>query len=136
MKPPPPSPQGWQLYVINKVTAELFIIFIDYYWHFLKWGIGQDICDGIIVIIVKTISSSSSWTVGLGPSLQSFNVLFLLVHFRFQYQRINLVWLSFDFFPFSWSFTVWFFCDYTLCAVAQKYGMSYNYSHFQYSFCN
>ena len=38
--------EGWQLYVINKLTTELFIIFSDYYWPFLEWGIGQDICDG------------------------------------------------------------------------------------------
>ena len=27
-------------------TAELFIIFRDYYWHFLEWGIGQNIYNG------------------------------------------------------------------------------------------
>ena len=61
---------------------------------------------------------------------------FLQVSFRFQYQSINLVWLSFDFFSFSWSLTIissssW---SYTLvCAVAQKYqevSFIYNYSHF------
>ena len=31
---------------------------------------------------------------------------FLQVGFRFQYQLINLVWLSFDFFSFSWSLTI------------------------------
>ena len=34
---------------------------------------------------------------------------FLQVGFRFQYQLINLVWLSFDFFSFSSSSTIWFF---------------------------
>ena len=34
---------------------------------------------------------------------------FLQVGFRFQYELINLVWLSFDFFSFSWSLTIWFF---------------------------
>ena len=38
--------QGWVLNVINKVTIELFIFFIDYYWHLIEWGIGQGICDG------------------------------------------------------------------------------------------
>ena len=61
---------------------------------------------------------------------------FLQVGFRFQYQPINLVWLSFDFFSFSWSLTIispssWL---YTLaCAVVQKYqemSFIYNYSHF------
>ena len=33
----------------------------------------------------------------------------LQVGFRFQYQLINLVWLSFDFFSFSWSLTICFF---------------------------
>ena len=33
---------------------------------------------------------------------------FLQVGFRFQYQLINLVWLSFDFFSFSWSLTICF----------------------------
>ena len=28
--------QGWLLNVINKVTIELFIFFIDYYWHFIE----------------------------------------------------------------------------------------------------
>ena len=61
---------------------------------------------------------------------------FLQVSFRFQYQSIILVWLSFDFFSFSWSVTIissssW---SYTLvCAVVQKYqevSFIYNYSHF------
>ena len=34
---------------------------------------------------------------------------FLQVGFRFQYPFINFVWLSFDFFPFSWSVTIYFF---------------------------
>ena len=34
---------------------------------------------------------------------------FLLVGFRLQYQLINLAWLSFDFFSFSWSITIYFF---------------------------
>ena len=34
---------------------------------------------------------------------------FLQVGFRFQYQLIYLVWLSFDFFSFSWSLTIYFF---------------------------
>ena len=34
---------------------------------------------------------------------------FLQVGFHFQYQLINLVWLSFDFFSFSWSLTIYFF---------------------------
>ena len=34
---------------------------------------------------------------------------FLQVGFRFQYQLINLVWLLFDFFSFSWSLTICFF---------------------------
>ena len=29
--------------------------------------------------------------------------------FRFQYQLINLVWVSFDFFSFSWSLAIYFF---------------------------
>ena len=33
---------------------------------------------------------------------------FLEVGFRFQYQLINLAWLSFDFFSFSWSLTFYF----------------------------
>ena len=33
---------------------------------------------------------------------------FLQVGFRFQHQLINLVWLSFDFFSFSWSLAIWF----------------------------
>ena len=34
---------------------------------------------------------------------------FLQVDFRFLYQLINLVWLSFDFFSFSWCLTICFF---------------------------
>ena len=34
---------------------------------------------------------------------------FLQVGFRFQYQLINLLWLSFGFFSFSWSLTICFF---------------------------
>ena len=33
---------------------------------------------------------------------------FLQVGFRFQYQLINLAWLSFDFFSFSWSLLISF----------------------------
>ena len=62
----------------------------------------------------------------------------LQLGFRFQYQLINLVWLSFDFFSFSWSlylfFVCFFFWLYTLvCSVVQKYqemSFIYNYSHF------
>ena len=43
---------------------------------------------------------------------------FLQFGFRIQYQRINLAWLSFDFFSFTCSLTIWL---YTLvCAVEQK----------------
>ena len=35
---------------------------------------------------------------------------FFQVSFRFQYQLINLVWLSIDVFPFSWNLTICFFC--------------------------
>ena len=41
---------------------------------------------------------------------------FLQVDFRFQYQLINLVWLSFDFFSFSWSLTICFFVALHYCA--------------------
>ena len=34
---------------------------------------------------------------------------FLQIDFRFQHQLINLVWLYFDFFSFSWSLTICFF---------------------------
>ena len=34
---------------------------------------------------------------------------FFQVSFRFQYQLINLLWLSFDFFSFSWSLRICFF---------------------------
>ena len=33
----------------------------------------------------------------------------LHVGFHFQYQLINLIWLSFDFFSFSWSLTICYF---------------------------
>ena len=56
--------QGWILYVINEVTTELIIIFSDYYWHFLKWGIGQDICNSYTMVIIGiTLSFSISWHV-------------------------------------------------------------------------
>ena len=49
---------------------------------------------------------------------------FFQVSFRFQYQLINFVWLSFDFFSFSWRRTISFFvalyswvCSCQLCAV-------------------
>ena len=67
---------------------------------------------------------------------------FLQVGFRFQYQPINLVWLSFGFFSFSWSLTIispssWL---YTLvCTVVRKYQemfFIYNYSHFITQFAN
>ena len=56
---------------------------------------------------------------------------FLQVGFRFQYQLINLVWLSFDFFSFSWSFTIRISVVLYFCVQLSK-----NYSHFYYSFCN
>ena len=42
---------------------------------------------------------------------------FLHVGFRFQHQLVNLAWLSFDFFSFSWSLTICFFCGFTLLCV-------------------
>ena len=40
---------------------------------------------------------------------------FLQVGFRFQYKLINLVWLSFHFFSFSWSLTTCFFLALNSC---------------------
>ena len=45
---------------------------------------------------------------------------FLQVGFRFQYQPINLVWLSFDFFSFSWSLTICFFVALYSCVELSK----------------
>ena len=65
---------------------------------------------------------------------------FFQVGFRFQYQLINLVWLSFDFFSFSWSLTICFFMDLYSCVCSclkyHKMSFIYNYSRFWYSFCN
>ena len=65
---------------------------------------------------------------------------FLHVGFCFQYQLINLIWLCFDFFPFSWSLTICFpWLHALVCAVVQKNRkvfFIYNYSSFYYSFCN
>ena len=59
---------------------------------------------------------------------------FLQVGFCFQYQFINLVWLSFDFFSFSRSLTICFFVAlYSCVCVVQKYhemSFIYNYLHF------
>ena len=40
---------------------------------------------------------------------------FLEVGFGFQYQLINLVWLSFEFFSFSWSLTIYSFLAFYSC---------------------
>ena len=40
---------------------------------------------------------------------------FLRVGFRFQYQLINLVWLSYNFFSFSWSLIICFFVGLYSC---------------------
>ena len=45
---------------------------------------------------------------------------FLEVGFRFQYQLINLAWLSFDFFSFSWSLTICFFVALYFCVQLSK----------------
>ena len=47
---------------------------------------------------------------------------FLQAGFRFRYQLINLVWLSFHFSSFSWSLTIWFFVDfyYGVCSCQKK----------------
>ena len=71
---------------------------------------------------------------------------FLQVGFRFQYQ-LNFFWLSFDFFSFSWSLTIYFFvalyscvcvCVYVCVCVCLYVCVSfiYNYLHFWHSFCN
>ena len=54
--------------------------------------------------------------------------MFFQVGFRFQYQLINLAWLSFDFFLFSWSLDICFL----VCAVVKKYHKTsfVNSSHF------
>ena len=60
---------------------------------------------------------------------------FLQVGFRFQYQLTNLVWLSFDFFLFSWSPTICFFVALYSCVCScpksiTKCLLLINYSHF------
>ena len=62
---------------------------------------------------------------------------FLQVAFRFQYQLVHLVWLSFDFFSLSWCLTICFFVAlYSgVCSCVHKMSFIYNYSHFQYLFC-
>ena len=58
----------------------------------------------------------------------------LQVSFRFQYQLVNLVWLSFHFLSFteaSLSAFLWLYA--IVCAVIQKYyelSLVYNYSYF------
>ena len=42
---------------------------------------------------------------------------FLHFNIRIQYQLINLIWLSFDFFSFSWSLTICFFVAFILLCV-------------------
>ena len=48
----------------------------------------------------------------------------LQVDFRFLYQLINLVWLSFDFFSFSWSLTISFFVALYFCVHSYQNEMS------------
>ena len=60
---------------------------------------------------------------------------FLQIGFRFHYQLINLVWLSFDFFSFSCSLTFCFFVDLYSCVcscpkISRNVSFIYNYSHF------
>ena len=69
--------------------------------------------------------------------------LFLQVSFRFQYQLINVVQLSFDFFSFGWNLTICFFRGSMLLWVQffiniKKYLLFtfIYYSHFWCSFCN
>ena len=63
---------------------------------------------------------------------------FLQVGFRCQYQLINCVWLSFDFFSFSWSLTICFFVAlYSFVCSFPKISRNffiYNYSHFSTHF--
>ena len=63
---------------------------------------------------------------------------FLQVDFRCQYQLINCVWLSFDFFSFSWSLTICFFVAlYSFVCSFPKISRNffiYNYSHFSTHF--
>ena len=42
---------------------------------------------------------------------------FLQASFLFQYQIINLVWLSFDFFSFTWNLTICFFVEFCSCTL-------------------
>ena len=51
---------------------------------------------------------------------------FLQVGFRFEYQLINLVWLSFDFFSFNWSLTICFFVACLYSCVSNCLKMSRN----------
>ena len=69
--------------------------------------------------------------------------LFLQVSFRFQYQLINVVRLSFDFFSFGWNLTICFFRGSMLLCVQffiniRKYLLFtfIYYWHCWYSFCN
>ena len=77
----------------------------------------------------KTLPRLSPWTSDLPPPndnnqlkeiiIQGWLLYvirsFLQVGFRFQHQLTNLVCLSFDFFSFSWSLTIWFFVTLYSC---------------------
>ena len=79
--------QGWLFFVINKVTTQLFIISSDYYWHFLEWGIGQDICNGYgrhhIVFIILFARLIFSFLVERVEQQESVDLAaFALLHIR------------------------------------------------------
>ena len=59
---------------------------------------------------------------------------FLQVGFRFQYQLINLAWLSIDFFSFSWSLTICFFVASYSCVCS--FPKTSRNIFCLYSFCN
>ena len=79
--------QGWLFFVINKVTTQLFIISNYYYWHFLEWGIGQDICNGYgrhhIVFIILFARLIFSFLVERVEQQESVDLAaFALLHIR------------------------------------------------------
>ena len=78
----------------------------------------------LLQIITKSIKRKHN----LRMTIKCYQVLFQ-VGFRFQFQLINLVWLSFDFFSFSWSLTICFFVALysCVCSCPKYHKMSFIY---------
>ena len=118
----PPSP--WSIYVQNSSTSMTLEVF-------QKTSFKRATLPPLLQLITNQLKENiiQGWLLYVMRS-------FFQEGFCFQYQLINLVWLSFDFFSLSWSLIICFFVTLYSCVCSCPEISRNVYTHFLYSFCN